>query len=212
MKKLVLTRESPCLQPVRRLVEEQKHRTLVMWAVDCAGRLLALFENRVLTDRRPREAVEAAKRWARGEIKMPAAQMAALAAHKAATDVLEDPAACAAARATGHVVGTVHVETHAMGVVMYGLKAFVYDANEENAGEVIERECGWFYGRLLHWQSNIGLVKGPWAPFLLRDDVVNKEKLLRQKMERERIKQTATAKRTPGHEAGSAIWKNEKNI
>jgi len=201
MKKLLLTRESPEIQLLRELIEKQKHRTLALWAVECAGNVLPIFEDKFPEDKRPREAVEVARAWMRGEIKMPVAKKAAHAAHNAATSVAENPAAEAAARTMGHVVGTVHVETHAIGVVMYGVTAFVYDAvlhteglkgavGQKNAtgpknfvdtAIIIERECNWFYDQLLYWEANIDKIERPWASFLLRDDVPNKEKLLREK-------------------------------
>jgi len=184
MKKILFTRESACLQPIRERIERQKHRTLVLWTLECAERVLAIFEEKHSADKRPREAVDAARSWARGEIKMPVAKKAAHATHNAATAVAdEDPAACAAARAIGHVVGTVHVETHAMGLVLYGLTAFVYAADPRNADAVIAKECQWLYERLLYWETNIDKVNTTWASFLLNDDVPNKEKLLRLKKE-----------------------------
>ena len=187
MKKLLVTRESACLQPIRELIEKQNHKTLVLWTIECAEHILPIFEEKHPQDKRPRKAVEAAKAWARGEIKMPVAKKAAHATHNAATAVAEeDPAACAAARAMGHVVGTVHVETHAIGVVMYGITAFVYAGEQKNADDVIARECDWFYDRLLYWEKNIDNVDSTWAPFLLREGVPNKEKLSRQKQKQKR--------------------------
>jgi len=184
MKKLLVTRESACLQPIRKLIEKQKHRTLVLWSIDCAGHLLPIFEEKYPKDKRPRKAVEAAEGWARGNIKMPIAKKAAHATHNAATEVAkENPAACAAARAIGHVVGTVHVETHAIGVVIYGITAFVYASEKKDADKLIDKKCKWFYDRLLYWEKNIDKVDTTWASFLLRDDVPNKEALLRQKKE-----------------------------
>ena len=183
MRKLLVTRQSDCLQPMLALIEEQNHRTLVLWSLDCARHVLPVFEMRFSDDPRPAKAIEAAEKWARGEIKMPEAKKAAHAAHNAASDVEYDAGACAAARAMGHAIGTVHVETHAIGVVMYGITAFVYAAGNQTADEVIARECNWFYDRLVYWQTEGEKVKGPWAPFLLREDVPNKEKLLRLKQE-----------------------------
>lgn len=182
MRKLLLTRKSECVQPIRKLIAKQKHRTLVLWTIDCSARILPIFEKAYPKDKRPREAVKAAKDWAQGKIKMPVAKKAALASHKAATAIAEEnPAACAAARAMGHVVGTVHVETHALGIVFYGLTAFVYAAKQKNATKVIAKELKWMYDRLLYWQKNITKVKIMWTPFLLRDDVPNKEALLMKK-------------------------------
>jgi len=187
MKKLLVTRESPSVQPIRELIEKQKHKTLVLWTIDCAERVLKIFEERHPDDRRPREALEAARVWARGEIKMPAAKKAAHAAHNAATAVVDDPAACSAARAMGHVVGTIHVETHAMGLVMYGITAFVYASEPKDADLIIAEELKWMYDRLIYWEKNIDKIDAPWASFLLREGP-NKEKLLRLKKEQRQPK------------------------
>ncbi|PIU21641.1 MAG: hypothetical protein COT15_01205 [Candidatus Diapherotrites archaeon CG08_land_8_20_14_0_20_34_12] len=184
MKKLLVTRESACLQPLRELIEKQKHRTLVLWTIECANSILPIFEEKYPQDKRPREAIEAAKAWANGKIKMPIAKKAAHATHNAATAVAEeDPAACAAARAIGHVVGIIHVETHALGFVIYAITAFVYAARKKDADDVIAKKCKWLYDSLLYWEANIDKEKRIWASFLLNDNVPNKEKLARQKKE-----------------------------
>ena len=167
IRKLLVTKKSACLQPLAELIEKQKHKTLVLWSIECAERVLPIFEEKYSQDGRPRKAIEAAKAWARGEIKMPAAKKAAHAAHKAATEVVEDSAACAAARAAGHVVGTVHVATHAIGFVMYAVTAFIYAADAANdPDDVIAKECQWLYQRLQYWESNIDKIYVSWAAFL----------------------------------------------
>lgn len=175
MRKMIVTRESPVLESLRTLIEKQKHRTLVMWALDCAKGILPIFEIKYPNDKRPREALRAARLWARGDIKMPIAKKAAQASHNAASEVIDDsPAAGAAARAIGHVVGTVHVETHAIGVACYGITAFVYDLSEEDQDEVISKILTCMYDRLTYWEKQIDKMdemKTKWAPFLLRNDV-----------------------------------------
>lgn len=166
MKKLLINRESKYLVPLSELVKKQKHKTLVLWSIDCAGHILPIFEKNHSQDGRPRKAVEAAKAWAQGEIKMPVAKKAAHAAHNAATEAAEDPAACAAARAAGHVVGTVHVSTHAIGFVIYAITAFIHADVPSNPDEIIEKECNWLYGRLLYWEANIDKIETKWASFL----------------------------------------------
>jgi len=184
MKKLLVKRESECLQPIRLLIEKQKHRTLVRWTIDCAEEVIPIFEEKFPQDKRPREALDAAIAWAHGMIKMPIAKKAAHATHNAATAVNgKNPAACAAARAMGHVIGTIHVETHAMGFVMYAITAFVYSANQDNKDEVIAKKTKWLYDRLVYWEKNIDKEKTEWASFLLNDTKPNKEALRRQKLE-----------------------------
>jgi len=159
------------LQPLAELIEKQRHKTLVLWSIECAERVLPIFEEKYPQDERPRKAIEAAEAWARGEIKMPDAKKAAHAAHNAATEVVEDAAACAAARAAGHVVGTVHVETHAMGFVIYAVTAFIHAAaDSNNADDVIAKECKWLYQRLQYWESNLDKINVSWAAFLSEGD------------------------------------------
>jgi hypothetical protein len=79
------------------------HRSQALEAADCAERVLALFESRAPNDDRPRKAIDAARAWARGEIRVSAARTAALSAHAAAA--------------------TAHVVTHARAVSLYAEKA-----------------------------------------------------------------------------------------
>ncbi len=181
MKKLLFSRDSACVAPILQLMMVQKHRTLVLWAQDCAQPLLALFEARVPGDPRPREALAAAGCWMRGEIKMPVARKAILAAHRAASEAEGDPAACAAARAVAHAAAAVHVETHSPGLVLYGLTAAVYTLEAREAEAVVAGECKRYYDRLLYWQEYAGAEERKWAPFLARDDVPNKERMLWEK-------------------------------
>ena len=192
MRKILFSRDSACIQPIREMIENQKHRTLAMWAVDCAGPVLDFFHKRVPGDTRPFEAIEAAKAWMRGDIKMPAAKKAILAAHRAALEAEHDPAACAAARAIGHAAATVHVETHALGLVFYGLTAFVYGTVSGDAGQTVAEECKRYYDRLLYWQEHIDDTERRLAPFLMRHDVPNKERLLRQKREQKLLQADKT--------------------
>jgi len=103
------------------------------------------------------------------------------AAHNAATEIADDIVYCSIARAIGQAVATVHVETHAIGGPVYALTALTYDSDKENAQ--VAKECDRLYERLLYWEMNVDTVKTPWAEFLLRDDVPNKERLHREKRE-----------------------------
>jgi len=184
MRKILYNRESPEIQPIRELVERQNHRTLVLWALSCGGEFVELYESRVSGDPRPRRALEAARSWARGEIRMPEARKAALATHQAAREHGYDPVACAAARVPGHVVGTVHVETHALGLVFYGLTALVHKAREsgQEEGPVVEKALQRWSRTLVDLEENPAMAEGPWAGFVLKERP-NRERLLREKQE-----------------------------
>jgi len=100
---------------------KRSHRDMALWAAKEAEKNLHYFEDKYPGDNRPRLAIEAARAWARDEIKCGEARKAAQAAHAAARDA-EDPNAIAAARACGHAAATAHVMSHAPGVLYYAEK------------------------------------------------------------------------------------------
>jgi hypothetical protein len=108
--------------PGRLTLSEDDRRLLATWAADCAERTLRLFEASAPADSRPRDAVAGARAFARGELRIGPARALAIAAHAAAR-AIDDPAAIAAARATGHAVATAHMASHARGAPAYAAMA-----------------------------------------------------------------------------------------
>ena len=98
-----------------------KHRLLASWAADCAEHVLSLVK-KCSSDNRPHQAVEVARAWTRGEVRVGDAQKAAVGAHAAARG-LSSKSASAAARAAGHAVATAHMADHSLGAAIYALKA-----------------------------------------------------------------------------------------
>lgn len=103
-------------------IDPEDQKMLALWGADCAERVLPLFEKKNRKDRRARDAIAAARAWARGEVRAGVARAAALDAHAAAR-ATDDEAARAAARAAGHAAATAHVATHAAGAAAYARKA-----------------------------------------------------------------------------------------
>jgi len=103
-------------------VTAEEHRLLTLWATECAEHVLYLFEKDHPEDDRPRKAIEAARAWLRGELKMTEARRFAFAAHAAAREA-KNPNAIAAARSAGHAAATSHVASHAKHAASYALKA-----------------------------------------------------------------------------------------
>lgn len=122
-------------------LDEQDHRSLALWAADCAERVLPYFEEKYPKDDRPRKAIEAARAWTRGEIRVGPARAAAVAAHAAARDA-DEGAARAAARAAGQAVATAHMAGHARHAAAYAVKAVTY------AAVATTKERDWQYRHL----------------------------------------------------------------
>jgi hypothetical protein len=49
-------------------LDKGDHKSLVLWATDCAEHVLSYFEEAYPKDDRPRKAIEAGRSWVRGEI------------------------------------------------------------------------------------------------------------------------------------------------
>lgn len=103
-------------------LSEDDRRVLAVWAADCAERTLSLFEVRAPSDLRPRDAIDGARAFARGERRIGPVRALAVGAHAAAREV-DDPAAVAAARAAGHAAATAHMAAHARGAAAYAAVA-----------------------------------------------------------------------------------------
>jgi hypothetical protein len=137
------------------LVEKTDHKTLAVWAVDCAGRVLPYFEEAYPDDRRPRQAVETLQEWIRtGVFKMAVIRKASLDSHAAARDVGEDNPARSAARAAGQAVATAHVPTHSIGAAIYALQAVHRAASAADADAAVARERDWQLRRLLELRAS----------------------------------------------------------
>jgi hypothetical protein len=145
-----LNRKDPALQT---LIEATNKRSLALWALVCAERVLPYFEVEFTQDSRPRQALGILQNWIdTGEFSMKIIRGAALASHAAAREVGEDTPARSAARAAGQAVSTAHVKEHALAAANYALQA-IFRANiDNNPEDAIEAERLWQIQRLMEIQ------------------------------------------------------------
>jgi hypothetical protein len=107
-------------------LSETDRRELVHWTIACAERMLPLFLAERPDDERPREALDAAQAFMRGEMDIDAVREKAFACHAAAREA-SDPSALAAARVCGQAAAVAHMAGHARQVPRYTSKAFPGD-------------------------------------------------------------------------------------
>lgn len=118
---------------------KEDQRAMAAWALDCAERVIGLFEDASPHDSRPQAALEAGHDWVRtGDFSMAVIRRASLDAHAAAKDVKDQNAACAAAHAAGQAVATAHVPQHAYGGAYYALKAIAAISTQDALKRVLE--------------------------------------------------------------------------
>ncbi len=138
------------------LVEKTDQKTLAVWAIDCAERVMPYFEDTHPDEPRPRKAIDTLKTWLRtGEFKMAVIRKASLDAHAAARDVGEDNPARSVAHAAGQAVATAHVPTHAIGAAIYGLQAIHRSADAEHADTAVTKERDWQYQHLMELRAKV---------------------------------------------------------
>src|SRR4051812_2906526 len=120
---------------------DSDHHLLALWAASCAEHVLPLFESARPQDSRPRQAIEHARAWVRGEVKMMQARATGGHAMGAARDL--SGAARHAAYAAGQAVAVAHVAAHELGAAAYAIKAARAAAPEDLSEAAGRLECQW---------------------------------------------------------------------
>jgi hypothetical protein len=138
---------------ITELVAKTDHKTLAVWACDCAERVLPYFERKFPEDNRPRRAIEAGRAWAStGIFKMADVRKDALGAHAAARKVEGDDAARSAARAAGQALATAHVSNHSVDAAVYAATAVRDGVEATDVDAAVSQERSWQYRHLLELQ------------------------------------------------------------
>ena len=164
---ILFARDYEYLRDLAALFQEQNHRTMALWVFDfSAGSILAL-EKKYPDEKRPGEALEAARRWAAGEIKMRPAQQKILACHAFAKEIAckEDIAMC---HAVGQACAVVHTAKHAIGYPIYDLTSIVYRLGTENCSKAVELRKQEYLDKLFYWKEHLPDYQAGWADFMLK--------------------------------------------
>ena len=138
----------PRLVTIRRggTLTDPDHHLLALWAAACAEHVLHLFESAHPEDPRPRQAIEQARAWARGEVTMTESRAAGGHAMGAARD--KRGAARHAAYAAGQAGVVAHVAAHELGAAAYAIKAARAAAPDGGAEAAGRLECRWQHDQL----------------------------------------------------------------
>lgn len=133
----------PRLVTIRRggTLTDPDHRLLALWAAWCAEHVVHLFESARPDDARPRQAIEQARAWVRGEVTMTGARTAGGHAMGAARDLRGS--AWHAAFAAGQAAVVAHVAAHELGAAAYAIKAARAAVPAGEAEAAGRHECRW---------------------------------------------------------------------
>jgi hypothetical protein len=165
---VLFAKDSEFLQDLIQLIQEQDHRTMVLWAFEFADETVQKLSARYPNEKRFEEAVTATKDWAAGKVKMPYAKQAILQVHAVAKEISspEDIALC---HAVGQACGVVHANGHAIGFPVYDLTAIIRRVGVDECREVVENRKEQYIERIHYWRANYLTYPYEWADFLTAD-------------------------------------------
>ena len=162
---ILFSKDCLLLDELCQLIEQANHRVLVLWALELAEESARVLAEKYPEDFRPKEAVEAAASWAKGQIKMPIAKQAILNCHAMAKE-LENPPDITRCHAVGQACSVVHTAGHALGYPMYELTAIVLEQGLDNCRDAVERRVMYYEQRLRYRTEYEKTCQLNWAGFL----------------------------------------------
>ena len=146
-RKMLCNLEAEYTQNLMRLIETQSKATLANWALDYAeATYLPIYLKYYPNDPRPKAAIDAARDWLSGKLKLPVVKPIISEVHEAAREAEDIPSAQAAARAIGQAASTIHSASHCLGLAFYGTAAVAYEsfgteADPDFYERVTKEEC-----------------------------------------------------------------------
>ncbi|MCI0157625.1 hypothetical protein KNO15_13065 [Leifsonia shinshuensis] len=126
-------------------LDDADRRAVAGWAADCAEHVLGLFEADAPDDQRPREAIDRARAYSRGELSAAGEIKRRFVAGRAAGAATTE-AGVSAARAAAQAAAVAHVGSHALGAAAYAARAAAL-ASPGDPG-ALDDEVRWQLGRM----------------------------------------------------------------
>lgn len=179
---ILFSRDSSSLEELRLMIMKQSHLTLVLWAFDNIKSMVVELSKKYTDEDVFIMAYEKCIAWAHGDVKMPVAKKSILDCHLFAKS-MDDPYDIALCHAVGQGCSTIHVETHALGMVFYELTAIVIKNGYKDYEVEITDKINQYISKLKFWIENERYYREnrEWADFLVKPGKINKEKLLYEK-------------------------------
>ncbi len=166
--KILFAKNSEFLADLAVLIQEQNHRTMVLWAFEFADEAVLKLLDHYPNEKRLKTAVLLSKDWAAGKVKMPVAKHAILQAHAMAKEIesLEHIALC---HAIGQACGVVHAKGHALGFPIYELTAIVRHYGVPECKKNVEERKQQYIDRIYYWREHDKNNPQEWADFMMKD-------------------------------------------
>jgi hypothetical protein len=165
--KVLFDLKSPLFSDLANVISHEGHKVMVLRALECASTAVETLRERYPDELRPQVALDKARAWAAGEVKMRVAQRAILDCHAVAKE-LDSSVDVALCHAIGQACGVVHANGHALGFPVYELTAIVLTEGVENCQEPVQRRVAEYLERIDYWRKHLVDYSGTWADFMER--------------------------------------------
>ena len=148
IRKMLGSAESPYIVSLMRLIETQSKETIAIWCINYAEKnILPIYEEYDPQEIRLKNALNAARGYLEGKIKLVDAKKIIKEANAVVKGCAKDPVAEASAKTIVQAAGAIHRSTHSLGMAFYGAAAIAYNGvglNEspEIYDEIAAEECG----------------------------------------------------------------------
>ncbi|MGN1044578.1 MAG: putative immunity protein [Candidatus Methanomethylophilaceae archaeon] len=162
---ILFPKDSPLLRPLDDIVKVTDRRILILWALDLAEGSVGYMESIFPDDHRPRDALDAARDWAFGRVKMGFARRRILECHAMAGELI-DPCCIAECHAIGQACSVVHTVGHALGYPVYDLTATVHRYGADGCRDAVESRADLYLERLMYWRDHADCRGYTWAEFI----------------------------------------------
>lgn len=121
---ILFNQNSLSIEALNDSFNKTNHKVLILWAFKNVDRIYQELKNNHFDDERINEAILLCKRWKEGLVKMKEAKASILKVHAIAKEV-DSLELIALLHAIAQGLSTVHVKTHAIGLVLYELTSIV---------------------------------------------------------------------------------------
>lgn len=166
--KILFDHNSVSLLSLINLIENSKHRVLILWAFFMVEQVCSQLKRDNVDDKLILNAVNITKSWSKGLLKMNEAKHSILTVHSMAKE-FDNPSIIAKLHAIGHGLSTVHVKTHALGLIFYELTSIVRDFGIEHFESHVIKRIDFYEKKLDYYSNTYDYINQVWASFLIEN-------------------------------------------
>lgn len=166
--KILFNHNSISLYSLIDLIEQTNHRVLILWSFYMVDQIYSHLQTYNIDDEIILNSIIITKSWSKGLVKMDQAKRSILTLHSLAKKY-DNPSVVAKIHAIGQGLSTVHVKTHALGLVFYELTGIVHDYGIDDFEFPVTERISMYVKKLETLSNNNEYENQEWASFLVKN-------------------------------------------